>query len=290
MELLLLENIEKNNCVLIQLKTIEEIILIKKSAFLASRTLGMLAKEVKPGVNTLYLDKLAEGFIRDHGGKPAFLGLYDFPNTLCVSPNHQVVHGIPNESPLCEGDILSIDCGVYMNGFYGEHAYTFEVGTVSNDIKKFLNCSKKSLYIGISKCLIGNHIGDIGYSIQSYIEKNGYNVVKDLVGHGLGKEMHEEPQVPNFGKKGKGFPLKNGLVLSVEPMVNLGSSEISFHKDEWTITTLDNKISAHYEHNIAIVDGFPCLLSTFRYIYKELNIQSFEEDPFQNKKINIDNF
>ncbi|WP_185857140.1 type I methionyl aminopeptidase [Blattabacterium cuenoti] len=273
---------------MIQLKTIEEIILIKKSAFLASKTLGMLAKKVKPGVNTLYLDKLAENFIRDHGGKPAFLGLYNFPNTLCVSPNNQVVHGIPNQDPLCEGDILSIDCGVYMNGFYGEHAYTFEVGKVSRDTKKFLNCSKKSLYIGISNCKWKNSIGDIGYSIQSYIEKNGYNVVKDLVGHGLGKNMHEDPKIPNFGKKGKGVKLKEGLVLSIEPMVNIGSSKILFHKDGWTITTLDNKISAHYEHNVAIVDGLPCLLSTFRYIYKELNINSLEEEPFQNQKIDID--
>ncbi|WP_185869434.1 type I methionyl aminopeptidase [Blattabacterium cuenoti] len=270
---------------MIQLKTIDEIILIKKSAFLASKTLGMLAKEIKPGINTLYLDRLAENFIRDHGGKPAFLGLYDFPNTLCVSPNYQVVHGLPNQYPLYDGDVLSIDCGVYMNGFYGEHAYTFEVGKVSKETKKFLNCSKNSLYIGLSKCKFGNSIGDIGYSIQSYIEKNGYNVVKNLVGHGIGKKMHEEPQVPNFGKKKKGLKLKNGLVLSVEPMINKGSSEIVFHEDGWTITTLDKKISSHYEHNIAIIDGSPCLLSTFRYIYKELNIKSLEEDPFQNKKI-----
>ncbi|BBA17325.1 type I methionyl aminopeptidase [Blattabacterium cuenoti] len=270
---------------MIQLKTIEEIILIKKSAVLASKTLGMLTKEIKPGVHTLYLDKLAKNFIFDHGGKPAFLGLYDFPNTLCVSPNNQVVHGIPNRDPLCEGDILSIDCGVYMNGFYGEHAYTFEIGKVSHNIKKFLDCSKKSLYIGMSNCKLGNSIGDIGYSIQSYIEKKGYNVVKDLVGHGLGKNMHEDPKIPNFGKKGKGFKLKEGLVLSIEPMVNIGSSEILFHKDGWTITTLDNKNSAHYEHNVAIVDGAPCLLSTFRYIYKELNINTLEEDSFQNQKI-----
>ncbi|WP_185857782.1 type I methionyl aminopeptidase [Blattabacterium cuenoti] len=270
---------------MIQIKTIEEIILIKKSAVLASKTLGMLTKEVKPGVNTLYLDKLAENFIRDHGGKPAFLGLYNFPNTLCVSPNNQVVHGIPNQNPLSEGDVLSIDCGVYMNGFYGEHAYTFEVGKVSYEIKKFLDCSKKSLYIGISNCKCDNNIGDIGYSIQSFIEKKGYNIVKDLVGHGLGRSMHEEPKIPNFGKKGKGMKLKEGLVLSIEPMVNMGSSGIVFHKDGWTITTIDNKISSHYEHNVAIVDGAPCLLSTFRYIYKELNLKSLEEAPFQNKKI-----
>ncbi|AWU39784.1 type I methionyl aminopeptidase [Blattabacterium punctulatus] len=271
-------------------KTIEEIILIKKSAFLASKTLGMLTKEVKPGINTLYLDKLAETFIRDHGGTPAFLGLYDFPNTLCVSPNYQVVHGVPNQNTLYEGDILSIDCGVYMNGFYGEHAYTFEVGNVSSKIKKFLNCSKKSLYIGLSKCKKGNYVGDIGYSIQSYIENYGYSVIKNLVGHGLGKKMHENPQIPNFGKKGKGIKLKEGFVLSIEPMINKGTPEIIFHKDGWTITTLDKDLSAHYEHNVAIVDGLPCLLSTYRYIYNELNINSLEEKFFQNKKIDIDNF
>ncbi|WP_185874119.1 type I methionyl aminopeptidase [Blattabacterium cuenoti] len=269
------------------IKTKEEILLIKKSAFLASKTLGMLAKEVKPGVNTLYLDHLAENFIRDNGGIPAFLGLYNFPNTLCVSPNYQVVHGIPNKKYLSEGDILSIDCGVYMNKFYGEHAYTFEVGEVSNKIKKFLYCSKKSLYIGLSKCKIGNYIGDIGYYIQSYIEKNGYSIVKDFVGHGLGKKMHEDPKVPNFGKKGKGLKLQEGLVLSIEPMINQGKPDVIFHNDGWTITTFDKSLSSHYEHNVAIVDGSPCLLSTFSYIYKELNIKSSEEKPFKNKNIYI---
>ncbi len=269
----------------ILIKTIEEIILIKKSAFLASKTLGMLAKEIKPGINTIYLDKLAKNFIIDHGGKPAFLGLYNYPNTLCVSPNYQVVHGVPNKNVLLNGDILSVDCGVYMNGFYGEHAYTFEVGNISKKNRKFLSCSKKSLYIGISQCISGNKIGDIGFSIQSFIEKNGFTIVKDLVGHGIGKKMHEDPQIPNFGKKGEGIELKNGFVLSIEPMVNLGKSDIIFHKDGWTITTLDKKNSSHYEHNIAIIDGKPCLLSTFSYIYDELNIFSDEEKPFQNKKI-----
>ncbi|WP_185864867.1 type I methionyl aminopeptidase [Blattabacterium cuenoti] len=269
------------------IKTIEEIILIKKSAILASKTLGMLAKEIKPGINTLYLDKLAREFIYDNGGKPAFLGLYDYPYTLCVSPNYQVVHGLPNKIILNDGDILSVDCGVYMNNFYGDHAYTFEVGTVSDELKKFLSCSKKSIYIGISQCKLGNTIGDIGYSIQSHVEKHNYSVVKDLVGHGIGKKIHESPQVPNFGKPGKGFKLKEGLVLSIEPMINIGTSDVVFHKDGWTVTTLDKKYSAHYEHNVAIVDGGPCLLSTFNYIYKELGISSDEDILFQNKKINI---
>ncbi|WP_185882269.1 type I methionyl aminopeptidase [Blattabacterium cuenoti] len=275
---------------MIQLKTLEDILLIKKSAFLASKTLGLLAGEIKPGVTSLYLDKIAEIFIRDHGGLPAFLGLYNFPNTLCVSPNNQVVHGIPNNEPLCEGDVLSVDCGVYMNGFYGEHAYTFEVGEVKNHVKQFLNCSKKSLYIGIANCTTENYIGDIGYSIESFIKNSGYYIVKDLVGHGLGKKMHEDPEVPNFGIKGKGLKLQNGFVLSIEPMVNKGTSEVIFHKDGWTVTTKDNSISAHFEHNIAILDGYPCLLSTFRYIYEKLNINSTilqEENPFQNKKIYV---
>ncbi|WP_185873140.1 type I methionyl aminopeptidase [Blattabacterium cuenoti] len=267
------------------IKTIEEIILIKKSAFLASKTLGMLAGKIKPGINTIYLDNLAKNFIIDNGGIPAFLGLYNYKNTLCVSPNNQVVHGIPNKNLLHDGDILSVDCGVYMNGFYGEHAYTFEVGEISKQNKNFLSCSKKSLYIGISKCISGNKIGDIGYSIQSFIEKNGFSVVKDLVGHGIGKKMHEDPQVPNFGKKGKGLELKNGFVLSIEPMINIGKSDIIFHNDGWTITTLDKKNSSHYEHNIAIVDDKPCLLSTFSYIYDKLDICSDEENKFQNKKI-----
>ncbi|WP_185882769.1 type I methionyl aminopeptidase [Blattabacterium cuenoti] len=270
---------------MIQIKTIDEIILIKKSAILASKTLGMLAKEIKPGVNTLYLDKLSENFIKDHGGVPAFLGLYNFPNTICTSPNYQIVHGVPTKKLLSDGDILSVDCGVYMNGFYGEHAYTFEVGSVSKEMKRFLSCAKKSLYIGIEKCKFGNKIGDIGYSIQSFVEKNGYSVVRDLVGHGIGKKMHEEPQIPNFGKKGEGIKLEEGFVLSIEPMVNFGVPDVVFHKDGWTITTLDKKNSSHYEHNVAIVDGNPCLLSTFHYIYKELNIKSLEEDPFNNDKI-----
>ncbi len=270
---------------MVKIKTIEEIILIRKSSILASKTLGMLSKEIVPGVNTIYLDKIAEEFIRDNCGVPAFLGLYNFPNTICASPNFNVVHGVPNLIPIKDGDILSIDCGVYMNGFYGEHAYTFEVGNISDKYKKFLNCSKKSLYIGISNCKSGNYIEDIGYSIQSYIEKNGYSVVKDLVGHGIGRKMHEDPQVPNFGKKGNGLKLKDGMVLSIEPMVNFGTSEIIFNKDGWTITTLDKKNSSHYEHNVAIIDGTPCLLSTFQYIYNELNIKSDEELFFQNEKI-----
>lgn len=266
------------------IKKTEEIELIKKSSLLVSKTLGILAKEIQPGINTLYLDNIAEQFIRDNGGIPAFLGLYNFPNTLCVSPNEQVVHGIPNKIPLKEGDIISIDCGVLMNGYYGDQAYTFEVGDVNIEIKKLLKVTKKALYLGIKECKIGNHIGNIGFAIQNYVEKHGYSVVRELVGHGLGKMIHEDPQVPNYGKKGQGQKIFEGMVLAIEPMVNKGSNKIIQHKDGWTITTLDSSISSHYEHNIAIINGTPSLLSTFKYIYKSLGIFSTEENLY--KKIN----
>lgn len=265
---------------MIFLKSKEEIELIKKSAQLVSKTLGMLALEVKEGVNTLYLDKLAEEFIRDHGGVPAFLGLYGFPGTICVSPNEQVVHGIPNKVPLENGDILSIDCGVLMNEYYGDQAYTFEVGEVSEEIKKFLKITKESLYLGISQIKEGNRLGDIGFAIQTHVEKYGYGVVRELVGHGIGKKMHEDPAVPNYGKKAQGKVLKEGMVLAIEPMINQGTKKVKFHKDGWTITTLDKKKSAHFEHDVAFIDGKPLLLSTYRYIYDNLKIYSNEEEIF----------
>lgn len=266
------------------IKTYKEINLIKKSANLVSKTLGMLSKEIKPGVNTLYLDHLAEEFIRDHNAIPAFLGLYNFPNTICVSPNEVVVHGIPNKQALKDGDIVSIDCGALINGYYGEHAYTFEVGNISERKKKLLKISKKSLYKGIEQCKTGNHIGDIGFAIDNYIKKYGYNTVKNLVGHGLGKAIHEDPLIPNFGKKGTGKKIKEGFVLSIEPMVNEGTYKVFLQKDNFTFSTIDKKCSAHYEHNVAIINNSPFLLSTFKYIYKNLKISSKEEDYFKFKK------
>lgn len=262
---------------MIHLKNIEEIELIRQSSLLVSKTLGMLAKEIKPGINTIYLNNLAEEFIRDHNGIPAFLGLYGFSHTICASPNEQIVHGIPNKIPLCDGDILSIDCGVLLNNYYGDQAYTFEVGIVDFHIKKLLEITKKSLYLGISECKKGNYIGDISFAIQNYIEKNGYSVVKELVGHGLGKKLHEDPQVPNYGEKGEGEKLNNGLVLSIEPMVNKGTDLVIFHKDGWTVTTADYQPSAHFEHNVVIINKNPHLLSTFKYIYEVLGINSNEE-------------
>ena len=263
------------------IKSKEEIELIRESALLVSKTLGMLAKEIKPGINTLFLDSLAESFIRDHNATPGFLGLYDFPNTLCISPNSQVVHGIPNKEEIKEGDILSIDCGVLKNGFYGDHAYTFEVGEVSNEIKKLLKVAKKSLYIGISEFKKDNRVGDVGFAIQNYNESFGYGVVRELVGHGLGRDMHEKPEMPNYGKRGSGKKFFDGMVVAIEPMINMGTHKINQLKDGWTILTADNQPSVHFEHNVAIINGKPKLLSTFDYIHESLGINSDEENSFK---------
>ncbi|SHJ18123.1 methionyl aminopeptidase [Arenibacter nanhaiticus] len=270
---------------MVKIKTLEEIELMRESALIVSKTLGMLASEVKPGVTTLHLDKLAEEYIRDHGGVPAFLGLYDFPNSLCMSPNAQVVHGIPNNTPLQEGDIISIDCGVLKNEFYGDHAYTFEVGEVAPEVKKLLQVTKESLYIGIRKFKAGNRVGDVGYAIQKYTEDHGYGVVRELVGHGLGRKMHEDPEMPNYGKRGKGKKFVEGMVVAIEPMINLGTQRINQLQDGWTILTADNKASAHFEHDVAIVNGKPEILSTFAYIYEALGIKSNEEDEFRQKAL-----
>jgi len=254
---------------------------MRESALIVSKTLGMLAGEVKPGVSTLALDSLAEMFIRDHGAIPGFLGLYDFPNTLCMSPNAQVVHGIPNKKPLQEGDIISIDCGALKNEFYGDHAYTFEVGEVAPDVKKLLAVTKASLYKGIAAFKAGNRVGDVGHAIQEFTEKHGYGVVRELVGHGLGKSMHEDPEMPNYGKRGRGKKFVEGMVVAIEPMTNMGTHRINQLNDGWTILTADGKASAHFEHNVALINGKPELLSTFDYIYKALGISSDEEKPFR---------
>lgn len=266
---------------MIVVKTKEEIELMRESALIVSKTLGILAKEVKPGVTTLKLDKLAEEYIRDHGAIPGFLGLYDFPNTLCMSPNEQVVHGIPNDKPLKEGDIISIDCGALKNGFYGDHAYTFAVGEIAPETQKLLDVTKASLYVGIKEFKLGNRVGDVGYAIQNFCESHGYGVVRELVGHGLGTTMHEDPEMPNYGRRGRGKKFIEGQVVAIEPMINLGTHKIRQHKDGWTITTLDQKPSAHFEHDVAIVDGKPELLSTFAYIYEALGITSDEEDAYR---------
>lgn len=249
---------------------------MRESAQLVSKTLGMLAPLIVPGAIPLDLDKRAEEFIRDHGGVPAFLGLYDFPNSLCMSPNAQIVHGIPGKKPLQEGDILSVDCGVLKNKYYGDHAYTFAVGEVDDDTKQLLADTKESLYVGIREVIAGNRIGDIGAAIQEFTEKKGYGIVRELVGHGLGRKMHEDPQVPNYGRRGRGKKIQEGLVIAIEPMTNLGTHRIKQLKDGWTILTADGKNSAHFEHDVAVVDGKPDILSTFQYIYDALGIQAEE--------------
>ena len=266
---------------MIKIKSPEEIALMRESALIVSKTLGMLAAEVKPGVTTLHLDALAETFIRDHGAIPGFLGLYDFPNTLCMSPNAQVVHGIPNNKPLQEGDVISIDCGALKNEFYGDHAYTFEVGEVAPEVKKLLEVTKASLYKGIAAFKAGNRVGDVGHAIQEFTEKHGYGVVRELVGHGLGRTMHEDPEMPNYGKRGRGKKFIEGMVVAIEPMTNMGTHRINQLNDGWTILTADGKPSAHFEHNVALVNGKPELLSTFEYVNKALGIQTDEEVPFR---------
>ncbi|PQB03739.1 type I methionyl aminopeptidase [Aureitalea marina] len=266
-------------------KTAEEIELMRESALVVSRTLGMLAREVKPGVTTQALDKMAEEFIREQGAAPGFLGLYGCPSTLLTSVNEAVVHGLPTDKPLQEGDIVSIDCGAIKNEFYGDHAYTFEIGEVAPEVRKLLQVTKESLYVGIRQLKAGNRVGDVGYAIQQYCESHGYGVVRELVGHGLGKKLHEDPEMPNYGRRGRGKKLIEGMTVAIEPMINMGTHLVSQLADGWTIVTKDKKPSAHFEHNVAIVDGQPELLSTFAYVYEELGIESDEEDEFRKEKL-----
>lgn len=255
---------------MIYIKTREEIELMRESALMVSRTLGVVAKEVKPGVTPKFLDKIAEEFIRDNGGVPAFKGYRGFPATLCISINEAVVHGIPTDKALKEGDIISVDCGVKKNGFYGDHAYSFAVGVIKPELQKLLDVTKESLYKGIEQCIAGNRIGDISFAIQSHAEKHGYGVVRELVGHGLGKSLHEDPEVPNYGKRGDGPKIKDGMVFAIEPMINFGKKNIKQLNDGWTIITADGLPSAHFEHDVAIVDGKPEILSTFAYVEEAL--------------------
>ncbi len=258
---------------------------MREAALLVSKTLGMLATEIKEGVTTLHLDKLSEQYIRDHAGIPGFLGLYDSPATLLTSVNEQIVHGLPNNRALQNGDIVSCDLGAIVHGFYGDHCYTFEVGEVSQEKKDLLKTTKESLYVGINEFRAGNRVEDIGSAIQKYCEERGYSVVRELVGHGLGRKMHEDPEVPNYGKKGRGKLFVEGMVIAIEPMINVGTRNIKQLKDGWTIVTRDGKPSAHFEHDVALVDGKPEILSTFYYIYKALGIESTEEDAFRQNKL-----
>lgn len=255
---------------MILLKTEEEIEKLRASNQLVSKTLGELAKTIGPGVTTRTLDKLAEDFIRDHGGIPGFLGYNGFPATLCTSLNDEVVHGIPSEYLLREGDILSVDCGVKLNGYYGDSAYTFAIGDTEPEWKRLLTTTRESLFRGIEIARAGNRLGDIAYAIQSHAEDSGYSVVREMVGHGLGKNLHEEPEVPNFGKRGTGLKLRAGMVFCIEPMINMGTRYIQQDKDGWTIRTRDGQPSAHFELAIAVTEGEPDVLSTFKYIEEVL--------------------
>jgi methionyl aminopeptidase len=256
---------------MVYLKTFEEINLIRESAQLVARTHAELAKIIQPGITSLYLDKIAEEFIRDNGGLPGFKGYNNFPNTLCVSEDNEVVHGIPSNKEIKEGSILSIDCGVIMHDFYGDSAYTFAVGEISEDKKRLLSVTKEALDRGVLAASCGNKIGDIGFSIQDFAESHGYSVVKDLVGHGIGKNLHEEPEVPNYGLKGTGQVLREGMVLAVEPMVNLGKADVVQKQDGWTIATKDGLPSAHFEYTIAIKKDETEILSPFNLIEEILN-------------------
>ncbi|MEO1055168.1 MAG: type I methionyl aminopeptidase [Bacteroidota bacterium] len=247
-------------------KTEEEVAIIKEGADILGRVHGELAKLVGEGVETISLDKTAEEYIRDNGGEPSFKNYNGFPSSLCISVNEQVVHGFPGRYRLKEGDIISIDCGVYFKGYHSDSAYTHAIGAVKEEVKELMKATRESLYIGIEKAVYGNRIGDIGNAIQQHVEGKGYGVVRELVGHGVGRKLHEGPEVPNYGKKGKGPKLNEGLVIAIEPMVNMGTRKIVQENDGWTIRTLDKKPSAHYEHMVAIFKDRTEILTTHKYI------------------------
>ena len=255
----------------IRVKTDEEVELIRESSLLVGRTLAKVAALIKPGATTLQLDAVAEEFIRDNGAEPGFKGYGGFPNTLCASLNEAVVHGIPNDRPLENGDVISLDCGVLKNGFYGDSAYTFEVGDVAPEIQKLLSVTKECLTLAIEQAVTGKRIGDIGAAVQTHAEANGFGVVRELVGHGLGRELHEAPEVPNYGRRGNGPRLVDGMVLAIEPMINLGTREVLTDEDGWTIVTKDRLVSAHFEHDIVVREGQADVLSSFVEIEKVIN-------------------
>jgi methionyl aminopeptidase len=250
----------------IHYKSVEEIELIRESSLLVSKTLGEIAKVIRPGIKTIELNKLAETFIRDNGGIPAFLNYHGFPYSLCISMNDQVVHGFPGDRELIDGDLVSVDCGVELNKYIGDSAYTFAIGEVSEEVKKLMRVTIECLDFGVQKAIAGNRIGDIGYAVQEHAEKNGFGVVKELVGHGVGVHLHEKPEVPNYGKRGSGIKLEEGMVIAIEPMINAGKARVKFWDDGWTVSTIDSKPSAHYEHTVAIRKGKPDVLSTFEYV------------------------
>lgn len=261
---------------MIYLKTEEEIELIRECNLINAKALGEVAKLIAPGISTFQLDKCAEEYIRDNGGVPNFLGYGGFPGSICASVNEQVVHGIPSKDRILkEGDIISVDCGVAKNGYNGDSAYTFCVGEVVPEIVELMRTTKESLYLGIAQACEGNRIGDIGNAIQTYCESKGYSVVREMVGHGIGKHLHEAPEVPNYGRRGNGIMLKEGMVICIEPMINMGSRRIVIERDGWTARTYDRKPSAHFEHAIAIRNGKADILSSYEYIEEALGGREF---------------
>lgn len=257
---------------MIYLKTEEEIELLRENNLLVSATLAEVGKHIKPGVTTLELDRIAEEFIRSHGAVPGFLGYGGFPNTLCVSVNQQVVHGIPSDYALREGDIVSVDCGTILKGFYGDSAYTFGVGEITEQNQQLLTVTKEALLKGVEQAVAGNRVGDISAAVQAHAEKYGYGVVRELVGHGLGRDMHEDPEVPNYGARGRGPLLKEGMVICIEPMINMGRKEVVFERDGWTVRTRDNKPSAHFEYAVAIRKGGADVLTDFGIIEEAIGL------------------
>lgn len=256
---------------MIFLKSDEEIELLRISNLIVARTLAEMAKLIAPGVSTAQLDKVAEEFMRDNGAVPGFLGYGGYPKSICTSVNEQVVHGIPSDNVILQdGDIISVDCGAYINGFHGDSAYTFCVGDVKPEIVDLLRTTKESLYKGIEQAQEGKRLGDLGSAIQSHCEDRGYSVVREMIGHGVGRKLHEAPEVPNYGRKGNGILLKSGMTIAIEPMINMGSRHLVFEKDGWTTRTVDRKPSAHFEHSIAIRRGKADILSSFEFIEQVL--------------------
>ena len=252
-------------------KTNEEVELLRKSNMLVSETLAMIADLIAPGITTIALDRAAETYIRDNGAQPAFKGYNGFPNTLCTSVNDEVVHGIPSDYVLREGDIVSVDCGVLLNGYYGDSAYTFPVGEIADEVKRLLEYTRASLEDGVKEAIAGRRVGDVSFAVQSKAESGGYSVVRELVGHGLGKRLHESPEVPNYGRRGTGPRLEKGLVICIEPMINMGIKDTIQMRDGWTIKTADGKPSAHFEYAVAVDKGMADVLTTFKFIEEVLN-------------------
>ncbi len=255
-------------------KTKEEIEIMRQAAQVVSRTLGKVAEMMRPGVTPNELDAMAEAYILSQDSIPGFKGLYGCPSTLLISVNEMVVHGLPTDIPIKEGDIVSVDCGAIFKGYYGDHAYTFAVGEITAAKRRLLEVTKECLYLGIDQARVGNRIDDIGWAIQTHAENNGYGVVRELVGHGLGKTLHEDPQVPNYGRRGRGKKILDGLTIAIEPMINMGTEKIDQLDDNWTVVTADRQPSAHFEHNIAVVNGEPVILSTFDYVEEALAKQN----------------